>query len=120
MTKKILICDDEEGIRESLKLILSDYYSMIVTDSSQQCLDCIENDPQIGLVLIDIKMPQVSGIDTLKVIKEKYPKLPVIMVTGYKSVETATEAAKLGASGYIVKPFKSEEILEKVGKFVGR
>jgi DNA-binding NtrC family response regulator len=120
MTKKILVCDDEEGIRESLKLILSDDYNLVITDSSTQCLNCIDHDKDIGLVFIDIKMPQVSGIDTLKSIKEKRPSLPVIMVTGYKSVETAAEASKLGASGYIVKPFKSEEILEKAAKYIGK
>ena len=61
-------------------------------------------------------MPKINGLDVLKAIKEKKPKLNVIIVTGYKSVETATEATALGASGYIVKPFKSDEILQAVGK----
>jgi len=113
-SKKILICDDEEGIRESLKLILSDHHELIITDSSEQCLSILENSNDIGLALLDIKMPKVNGLDVLKSIKEKHPDLPVIMVTGYKSVETASEAAQLGASGYIVKPFKTDEILESV------
>ena len=112
--KKVLICDDEEGIRESLKLILSDHYDLVVTKDGEQCLDCLAKVKDIGLVLIDIKMPRVSGLEILKEIKELYPSLPVIIVTGYKSVETATEAVRLGASGYIVKPFKSEEILATV------
>ena len=116
--QKILICDDEEGIRESLNLILSDHYDLILTDSGEQCLDCLENDPAIGLVLLDIKMPKVNGLDTLKAIKEKKPHQNVIIITGYKSVETAHEATALGACGYIVKPFKSDEILEAVGKLI--
>ncbi|HOW36585.1 MAG TPA: response regulator [Candidatus Omnitrophota bacterium] len=111
---KVLICDDEEGIRESLKLILSDHYDLILTESGEQCLECIANAKDIGLVLIDIKMPKVSGLEILQKIKEKRPDLKVIVVTGYKSVETATEAVKLGAAGYIVKPFKSNEILAAV------
>ncbi len=111
MSKKILICDDEEGIRESLKLILGDYYNLIITTDGMQCLDCLKNAEDIGLILLDIKMPKINGLDILKQIKKLCPSLPVIIVTGYKSVETATEAVKLGASGYIVKPFKSEEIL---------
>ena len=114
MSKKILICDDEEGIRESLKLILADDYDLILTENGEQCLECLEKAKDVGLVLIDIKMPKVNGLDTLKQIKEKQPKLKVIVVTGYKSVETAAEAVKLGAADYIVKPFKSDEILEKV------
>ncbi|MCK5013299.1 MAG: response regulator, partial [Candidatus Omnitrophica bacterium] len=108
LSKKILICDDEEGIRESLKLILGDHYDLILTDSGEQCLQCLDNDKTIGLVLLDIKMPKINGLEILRAIKEKYPELSVIIVTGYKSVETAAEASSLGASGYIVKPFKSD------------
>ena len=111
---KVLICDDEEGIRESLKLILSDFYELILTKDGTQALDCLGKSEDIGLVLMDIKMPKVNGLDVLKQVNDKYPSLPVIIVTGYKSTETAMEAVRLGASGYIVKPFKSEEILATV------
>jgi len=116
MSKKILICDDEEGVRESLKLILSEHYDLIVVDGGQQALHTLDNAKDIGLIFMDIKMPKVNGIDTLKEITTKHPGIKVIMVTGYKSVETAAEATRLGASGYIIKPFKSEEILETVKK----
>ena len=111
---KVLVVDDEEGIRESLKLILGDHYDIILTDSGEQALRLVEGDPAIGLVLMDIKMPKVDGLDVLKEMKAKRPSLKVIMVTGYKAVETAGEAARLGASGYIIKPFKSDEILNTV------
>lgn len=111
---KILVVDDEEGIRESLKLILGDHYDIILTDSGEQALRLVEGDPAIALVLMDIKMPKVDGLDVLKEMKAKRPSLKVIMVTGYKAVETASEAARLGASGYIIKPFKSDEILNTV------
>ncbi|MFA5060635.1 MAG: response regulator [Candidatus Omnitrophota bacterium] len=113
---KVLICDDEESIRESLKLILSDHYDLIATESGEQCLECLKNSKDIGIVLIDIKMPKVNGLETLRQIKEARPDVKVVMVTGYKSVETAQEAIRLGADGYIVKPFKSEEILETIRK----
>ncbi len=111
---KVLVVDDEEGIRESLKLILSDHYDIILTDSGEQALRVLEGDPAIALVLMDIKMPKINGLDVLKAMKAKRPSLKVIMVTGYKAVETASEAARLGAVGYIVKPFKSNEILDTV------
>ena len=114
MSKKILIVDDEEGIRESLKLILGDFYDLILVENGEQCLDTLGRTNDIGLVLIDIKMPKVNGLEILPKIKAKRPDLKVIVVTGYKSVETAAEAVRLGASGYIVKPFKSEEILKNV------
>ena len=113
-SKKILIIDDELGIRESLNLILSDHYDLILTDSGTQALDVIDNCSDLGLILMNIKIPQINGLEILATIKEKKPDLNVIIITGYKSVETASEASSLGASGYIVKPFKSDEILEKV------
>ncbi|MBI3618300.1 MAG: response regulator [Candidatus Omnitrophica bacterium] len=112
--KKVLIVDDEEGIRESLKLILGDHYDLVATDSGEQALRLVEGDPTIGLVLMDIKMPKVNGLDVLKAMKAKRPDLNVVMVTGYRATETAGEAARLGAVGYIVKPFKSDEILNTV------
>lgn len=116
---KILICDDEEGIRESLKLILEDHYELILTEDSDQCLDCLKNSRNIGLVLLDIKMPNKNGLDTLKEIKDKHPKHIVIIVTGYQSVELIGEITKLGANGYITKPFDSKEIMKSIKKQLG-
>ena len=113
---KILICDDEEGIRESLKLVLGDHYELITVDSGSMALEILAHSKDIKVMLLDIKMPKMNGLDVLQEIKKKSPHLKIIMVTGYKSVETAAEAARLGASGYIVKPFKSEDILETVKK----
>jgi DNA-binding NtrC family response regulator len=116
---KILICDDEEGIRESLKLVLGDYYDLVTVDSGEMALEVLSHSREIQVMLLDIKMPQFHGLDVLQEVKKKYAHLKIIMVTGYKSVETAAEAARLGASGYIVKPFKSQEILDTVKKNLG-
>ena len=119
MAKKILICDDEEGVRESLKLILGNHYELIVVDGGEQALHTLAHTKDIGVALLDIKMPKVHGLDVLKEIKSKHPQVKIVMVTGYRSVETAAEATRLGASGYIIKPFKSEDILETVKKNLG-
>jgi len=113
---QILICDDEEGIRESLKLVLGDHYSLIAVDSGDMAIKTLSHSKDIKVMLLDIKMPKTNGLDVLQQIKKKFPHVKIIMVTGYKSVETAAEAANLGASGYIVKPFKSQEILDTVKK----
>jgi DNA-binding NtrC family response regulator len=113
---KILIVDDQEGIRESLKLILGQDYNLILTESGIQALSCLEHDPTIQLVLIDIKMPGLNGLETLKKMKEMRPDIKVIIVTGYNSVETVTEASQLGACGYIGKPFQPQEVKEIVKK----
>ena len=118
MNNKILICDDEENIRETLKLILGDTYSLFLVNSGEQAIYTLENNKDIRIALLDIKMPKVNGLDVLKEIKSKFPQIKIIMVTGYRSVETAAEASRLGASGYIVKPFKAEEILETVKKYL--
>lgn len=119
-TKKILICDDEEGVRESLKLILSDFYDLIAVENAPMAKEVLSKSIQdVGLMLLDVRMPKENGLAALEDIKNTYPDLKVIIVTGYKSVEMATEAVRLGASGYIVKPFKSDEILAIVRKNLG-
>ena len=113
--KKVLICDDEEGIRESLKLILEDSYDLAFATNGSEA---IETAKQVlpDIVILDIKMPKMSGIDALKEIKKALPKAKFVISSGYKSVEVAQEAIKQGASEYIVKPFESEEILKTLGK----
>lgn len=121
MSKKILIIDDQLGIRESLKLILGDIYVLILTEGAEDGFKILENSTDdIGLVLLDIKMPQINGLDALVDIKEKHPDIPVVMVTGYNFVETANEATQRGANGYIVKPFKSEDVLKVVEKYMNK
>lgn len=109
--KKILICDDEEGIRESLNLILKDDYDLIFTTNGQECLKVLEKIKDIGLVLMDIKMPKQNGIEITRDIKRLYPQLKVIIVTGYESAEIAQQATEAGADAYIAKPFESNIII---------
>ena len=112
--KRILICDDELGIRESLNLILKDDYDLSFCNNGQECLKCLGEGEKFDLLLLDIKMPKMSGLDILKRIKEKCSEIKVIIITGYKSVETASEAINSGAVDYIVKPFSSKDILKSV------
>jgi len=118
--KRILICDDEEGIRESLKLILTEEakYDLDFSDSAKDAIEKIK-DPGSDLVLLDIKMPKMNGLKALKQIKAIQKDLPVIMVTGYDSMETAKEAIDKGASDYIVKPFDSTRVKKAVEKAIG-
>ena len=102
----ILICDDEEGIRESFKLILNDNYQLKFANNGIEALDMLKSFTP-DLMLLDIKMPKLHGMEILKKVKQLKPKLPVIIVTGYQSVEMAQEALKLGAADYIPKPFES-------------
>ena len=109
----VLICDDEEGIRESFKLILSDLYDLKFAINGLEALDMLKT-LSPDAMLLDIKMPKTHGLDILKQIKKLKPHLPVIIVTGYQNVEMAQEATRLGASDYIPKPFESRQILKAV------
>lgn len=116
MKKKpaILVCDDEEGIRESLKLILGETHDLVFACSGQECLETLKNsNKQIGLVLMDIKMPKQNGIEVTRQIKRLYPHIKVFIVTGYESSEIAQEATQAGADDYIVKPFDATLLKSK-------
>lgn len=115
---KILICDDEEGVRESLNLILSESYELIPALNGEEAIARLKDTPDIKAVLLDIKMPKKSGLDTLKEIKSFNKQIPVIIVTGYQSVETAAEAIKAGAANYIVKPLDKRLVLETIEKIL--
>lgn len=113
----ILVCDDEEGIRESFKLILEEKYHLKFANNGLEALEMLKN-LSPDLMLLDIKMPKLHGMEILKRIKKLKPSLPVIIVTGYQSVEMAQESLKNGAADYIPKPFESKEILKTIGQLL--
>ena len=113
----ILIADDEEGIRESLRLILeADYSLLFATNGEEAVTSAKAKNPE--LVILDIKMPKMSGLEVLKQIKSANPSAKVIILTGYQCVDIAQEAVKNGALEYLVKPFKREEIQKAVKKHI--
>jgi len=108
--KNILIVDDEEFIRINLKRIYSeDNYHIFLESRGRDALQTVQNE-DIDLALLDLNLPDMSGLDVLKKVKEIKPDILVIIVTGYASVESAVEALKLGAYDYIKKPFKADAI----------
>jgi len=111
--KKILICDDEVGVRESLKLILSDLYEILEAENGKECLKILEKTKDIRLVLLDINMPGMNGIDTLANINKNFPKIPSIMITGYNEEYYKDATRCLQAVDYICKPFTGQEIKNK-------
>lgn len=115
MKRPILVCDDEEGIRESLKLILEKDYDITFAASGDEAIQKMKAAP-IPLVILDIKMPKKDGLETLKELRRINPAAKVIIATGYKSVDTAQEAVRLGAVDYVVKPFDREKIATVINK----
>lgn len=111
---KILIVDDDQNVRMSLFETLSQgKFQVMAAENIAMALEMVA-DNQPDLILTDLKMPDGTGLDLLKKIKVKCPDLPVILVTGHASVDTAVEAMRLGAQDYILKPFQREAVLETV------
>jgi len=101
---KILIVDDEKSIVESIKGIIQDEgYLPLCADSGEAALQVLERE-QVDLVLMDVWMPGIDGIETLRRIKEQNPFLPVIMISGHGTIDTAVQATKMGAYDFIEKP----------------
>ncbi|HEX7087999.1 MAG TPA: sigma-54 dependent transcriptional regulator [Vicinamibacterales bacterium] len=114
MKPRILVIDDESAIRDSLKMILEyEGYEVAGAATGQDGLVIVERDPP-DLVLLDIKMAGMDGIDVLQRLKAAHETLPVIMVSGHATVSTAVEATKLGAFDFIEKPLSTERVLVSV------
>src|SRR3989338_2213897 len=100
MKQKILIADDDGSVREALKLILGESYELVLVENGEEALSKLKQQ-QFDLILLDIKMPKLDGLEVLKRIKSDGIKSPVLVLTAYQSVEFAKEAVKLGASNYL-------------------
>ncbi len=100
----ILIVDDEESVRKSLADVMRDEgYEVVTAASGKEGLDLL-GEAQPSLVLLDIAMPEMDGIETLRKFREVRPDMPVIMVTGHGTIETAVRTTKMGAYDFMVKP----------------
>jgi len=111
---KVLLVDDEKDFIEMLSLRLKEVGEKItVAYSGQEALDTLEK-ADIDVVILDIKMPGMDGIETLREIKKKFPLVEVIMLTGHGSTETAVEGMKLGAFDYLMKPADFDDLTFKL------
>ena len=118
MNKKILVVDDEIGIRQSLQKILEKEGFSVVTASNGEEAFKVIRQGEIDLLITDIRMAGMDGVELLKVSKSLSPFTEVIMITGFASVDTAVDSMKQGAYDYITKPFKKADILKSVHKAI--
>lgn len=110
MKPRILIVDDEESIREFLEIMLKkEGYEVASVEDGQKAIDYLGK-KSVDLVISDLQMPNVTGIELLKVVKDQYPDILFMMITAFGTTESAVEAMKMGAYDYITKPFKIDEV----------
>ena len=115
----ILVVEDDYNLREAVVDTLT-LAKMRVKDagSAEAALDILKKENQFDLIVSDVNMGAMSGHDLLKIVKEKYPHIPVLLVTAYASIEDSVQAMRDGAVDYLVKPFEPELLIETVKKFV--
>lgn len=117
--KTILVVDDEDGIRETIREVLTDEGYRVVDAKNEAVVRDLIRKESPHLVLLDIWMPDVDGIDILKQIKEQHPNLRVIMISGHGNIHTAVAAARLGAFDFLEKPLSLDSLLETVQRALG-
>lgn len=115
MIEKILIVEDQLNLRKLLLLLLQKDYQVVAIENAEEAFELIQQQ-SFDLVLLDNRLPQMTGLDLLKAIKHSYPDICVILMTAYADVATAVEALKLGVFDYIIKPFD----LDKFKKLIKR
>lgn len=117
-TSRILVVEDDAGLREALidTLMISNY-QCFEADSGESALLQLKNQ-EIDLVVSDVQMPGMSGLSLLKTIKHHWPKMPVLMMTAYGTIDDAVQAIKDGAANYMAKPFAPEVLLNMVNQYM--
>lgn len=110
MTTKILIANENAADRESLKKILEANIDLILTDSIEQCLDILKNDPPVTLLIIDKPLALQDGVDHTLNIKQQYPQLKVALISGYQSETSDNEQGAAHHDATITKPFETAKI----------
>src|SRR6476659_7415998 len=116
---QVLVIDDEIGPRESLRMLLKPSYQVHTADSVERGLQLL-TEKKPDAIVMDIRMPGMTGIEGLRRIRQIDPHLSVIMLTGFGALETAKEALRLGANDYISKPFDAREMREVISRNVAR
>ncbi|MFB0556950.1 MAG: sigma-54-dependent transcriptional regulator [Dehalococcoidia bacterium] len=115
---RALVVDDEESVRNLLQRILVEAgYNVVTAANGQEALDKVCQ-LRVGIVLLDVKMPGISGIEVLRQLIATYPDICVIMATAVDNAQTAVEALKLGAYDYITKPFNRDDVISTLQRAI--
>jgi len=116
---EILIVDDDSELAETLRDFLAgEGYSVGIATSGAQALQLCHDNPGLALVLLDLVMPQTDGLGVMRQMHDSHHDLPIVIMTGFGTIETAVDAIKSGAEDYMTKPFDREAVRKKVGRLM--
>ncbi|RMD84388.1 MAG: UDP-3-O-[3-hydroxymyristoyl] N-acetylglucosamine deacetylase [Candidatus Dadabacteria bacterium] len=119
-SRTVLIVDDEANVRDSVQGVLRDEgFEVATACDGRSALELLERSPHPALVLLDVWMPDMDGIEVLERIKSRWPRVPVVVISGHANVEMAVKATRLGACDFIEKPFSIEGLLSSVRRALG-
>ena len=117
-TVKLLVVDDEDIVLESCQAVFElEGFEPVVVPSADKALETMKNE-NFALLLIDVKMPKKDGMYLMGKIKEQWPDIPIVLMSGYYTAETIKEAIKMGAATFIAKPFEPDELVKTVRKII--
>jgi len=121
---RIMIVDDEESIRKALRLTLTKAgYDVVEADDGAKGIDMIgadDNPLMVDVVICDIRMPKINGLEAIAYFRQQYPSVPVIVLTGYPDIQLATDLLKQGVVDYLVKPVERDNLVGCVERAMER
>jgi DNA-binding NtrC family response regulator len=116
--KYILVIDDEDDVLELLKELIEKMgYNALTASNAQEALDILDN-TKVDVIISDLLMPEMDGIELLKRVKARKGDIPFLVITGHPTVETAVDAIKKGAYDYLPKPFQMQDVAIKINRAV--
>jgi DNA-binding NtrC family response regulator len=119
---KVLVIDDDQDVREIIAIHLEGkIYQTLEAENGEDAIEILRSEDHmdnIGLILCDIRMPKVNGIDFLEYIMRETPDIPVVVITGYPDNEMEAHLIKQGAKDYLIKPVEKKKLLDTVEQFI--
>jgi len=119
MKHKILVVDDEPEIRRTIGLQLENsIYDVVEAEDGEKAIEVLsgENILEVKVIICDVRMPKLNGIDAVAYFRENYPSIPVLVLTGYPDMQLAVDFMKEGVIDYLVKPVEKDKLIEAVTK----
>jgi DNA-binding NtrC family response regulator len=116
MNERVLLVDDDPGVSEVLGLLLErESYAVSQAATRKQAIALVES-REFDVVVTDLKLPDGTGLDVIAGVRSRRPRLPIIMITSYSSMESAIDALRAGANDYVIKPFDNDEFLRAISR----